>query len=193
MVQWLRLHAPNAGGLCLSPSQGTRSHVLHLKNLWATTKTQHSQINKINKLKKKRKAIIVPFQRANVTWFFKQSNFIYLFIFDCVGSSLLHELFSSCGEQGLNSSFGAQAFHCSVCSCCRAQALGLVGSVAAPGIYSTGSIAMAHVLIWFVACGIFLDQGSYLRLLHWQTDSLPLGHQGSLWLYFDHVNLLEYF
>ena len=30
-----------------------------------------------------------------------------------------------------------------------------------------------------MACGIFLDQGSNLCLLHWQADSLPLGHQGS--------------
>ena len=29
------------------------------------------------------------------------------------------------------------------------------------------------------ACGIFLDQGSNPRLLHWQADSLLLGHQGS--------------
>ena len=30
-----------------------------------------------------------------------------------------------------------------------------------------------------VACGIFLDQGSNLCLLHWQVDSLPLSYQGS--------------
>ena len=28
--------------------------------------------------------------------------------------------------------------------------------------------------------GIFLTQGSNLQLLHWQADSLPLSHQGSL-------------
>ena len=54
---------------------------------------------------------------------------MYLIIFGCVGSSLLHELFSSCSEQGLNTSCGAQASQCGVCSCRRAQALGLVGSV----------------------------------------------------------------
>ena len=31
-----------------------------------------------------------------------------------------------------------------------------------------------------VACGIFPDQGSNPCLLHWQADSLPLDHQGSL-------------
>ena len=42
---------------------------------------------------------------------FLKFNFIYLFIFDCVGSSLLCGLFSSCGE-------------CGLLSYCRAQALG---------------------------------------------------------------------
>ena len=46
VVQWLRLHAPNAGGPSLIPGQGTRSHVLQLKVLHAAAKTQHSQINK---------------------------------------------------------------------------------------------------------------------------------------------------
>ena len=31
MVQWLRLHAPNAGGLGLIPGQGTRAHILQLR------------------------------------------------------------------------------------------------------------------------------------------------------------------
>ena len=30
------------------------------------------------------------------------------------------------------------------------------------------------------ACGIFLDQGLNPCPLHWQVDSLPLSHQGSL-------------
>ena len=31
MVQWLRLHAPNAGGPGLIPGQGTRSHMPQLR------------------------------------------------------------------------------------------------------------------------------------------------------------------
>ena len=31
MVQWLRLHTPNAGGTGLIPGQGTRSHMLQLR------------------------------------------------------------------------------------------------------------------------------------------------------------------
>ena len=30
-VQWLRRHAPNTGGLGLTPGQGTRAHVLQLR------------------------------------------------------------------------------------------------------------------------------------------------------------------
>ena len=52
MVQWLRLHAPNAGGWGSIPGQGTRSHmpqlrvcILQLKILSAATETWCSQIN----------------------------------------------------------------------------------------------------------------------------------------------------
>ena len=54
MVQWLRLQAPNAGGLGSIPGQGTRSgmprlrvHMLQLKIPHAATKTPCSQINKL--------------------------------------------------------------------------------------------------------------------------------------------------
>ena len=57
VVQWLGLHAPNAGrgpGLTApTPSQAARSHILQLRvgmlqanTPPATTKTQHSQIKK---------------------------------------------------------------------------------------------------------------------------------------------------
>ena len=45
MVSWLRLCAPNAGGLGSISGQGTRSHTPQLKIQHATTKTWHSQIN----------------------------------------------------------------------------------------------------------------------------------------------------
>ena len=44
MVQWLRLSAPNPGDSDLTPGQGTRSYMPHLKILHATTTTQCSQI-----------------------------------------------------------------------------------------------------------------------------------------------------
>ena len=58
VVQWLRLHAPNAGGLGSIPGQGTRSHMPQqricrpqgrLKMLHATMKTWSSQIINKNK------------------------------------------------------------------------------------------------------------------------------------------------
>ena len=39
----------------------------------------------------------------------------------------------------------------------------------------------------FLLQGIFLTQGSNLHLLHWQTDSLPLGHLGSPGLQYGHT------
>ena len=38
VVEWLRLHILYAGGLDLLLGQGTRSHMLQLKNLHATVK-----------------------------------------------------------------------------------------------------------------------------------------------------------
>ena len=38
---------------------------------------------------------------------------------------------------------------------------------------------MVHGLSRPAARGIFPDQGSNLCVLHWQADSLSLGHQGS--------------
>ena len=54
VAQWLRLHAPNAGGLGSIPGQGTRSHMhdatkepgeLQLRSPQAATKTRRNQIN----------------------------------------------------------------------------------------------------------------------------------------------------
>ena len=49
VVEWLRLHGPNAGILGSILSQGTRWYMLQLKILHAATKTWCSQI-KINRL-----------------------------------------------------------------------------------------------------------------------------------------------
>ena len=45
MVQWLRLHTHNAGGLGSIPGQGTKSCMPQLKIPYLTTKTRCSQIN----------------------------------------------------------------------------------------------------------------------------------------------------
>ena len=46
-----------------------------------------------------------------------------------------------------------------------------------PGSRHVGS-AVVHGLSGSMACGIFLDQGSNPRPLHWQVDSYPLCQQG---------------
>ena len=52
--------------------------------------------------------------------------------------------------------------------------------VAAPGLWSTGSVVVVlRMLSCSSACGIFLDQGSNPFLLYWHADSLPLSYQGS--------------
>ena len=59
----------------------------------------------------------------------------------------------------------------------RLQYLRHMGSVVAvPRLEGTGSVVAVHGLSCFKACGIFLDQGLNLCLLHWQPDSLPLSH-----------------
>ena len=50
----------------------------------------------------------------------------------------------------------------------------------APGLSSTGLIAVAHGLSCSMDCGILPDKGSHLCLLHWQADALPLSYQESL-------------
>ena len=42
VVQWLRLHAPNAGGPGLIPGQGTRSHMLQLRVRMPQIKIPHA-------------------------------------------------------------------------------------------------------------------------------------------------------
>ena len=61
------------------------------------------------------------------SFFFSFLKFIYLFTFDCAGSSLLCRLVSSWGKSELLSSCGAQAFHFGSFSSCRLQALEYTG------------------------------------------------------------------
>ena len=46
VVQWLKLHSPNAGGPGSIPGQGIRSHTPQLRILHFAAKTWCSQINK---------------------------------------------------------------------------------------------------------------------------------------------------
>ena len=70
--------------------------------------------------------------------------------------------------RGLPSGCSARASHCSGFCCWRAHAHG-----------ACASAAEAHRLSCSSACGVFPDQGSNPRPLHWQADCLSLDHQGS--------------
>ena len=94
-----------------------------------------------------------------------------------------------CGQGGLiilHCSGWASQFGGS--SCCRVQALGPRlqqlqregPAVAAPGPWSTGSVAVVHRLSGTVGCRIIPEEESNQRPLHWQVDSLPLDHERSL-------------
>ena len=111
--------------------------------------------------------------------FLKINLFIYLFIFGCIGSSLLRVGFSSCGEQGLLF-VAVRGLLIAVPSGWEEWALGARASVVvACGLGSCGSQALECKLSSVVrglssfpaACGIFPDQGSNLCPLHWQADS----------------------
>ena len=54
-----------------------------------------------------------------------------------------------------------------------------------------GSVIVAHGPSCSAACGIFPNQGSNPCPLHWQADSQPLRHQGSLGTIFFSKNLLS--
>ena len=92
--------------------------------------------------------------------------FIYLFM-AALGLCCCMRAFSSCGKWDLLSSYSARASHCGG-FCCRAWALGHVGSVvAAPGLIAP----------WNVGSSRIRDQTRVP--LHQQVDSYPLHHQGS--------------
>ena len=102
-------------------------------------------------------------------------GFSSLFIFGCAGSSLLPRGFSRLQQAGAT-------LPCSVWASLAVEQ-GLWGArasaVAAPRLQSsTGATVVTHGLSRSAACGIFLDQGSNTRLLHWQADSLPLEPPG---------------
>ena len=54
------------------------------------------------------------------------------------------------------------------------------------GCRRAGSVIVAHGPSRSMACGIFPDQGSNPCPLHWQADSQPLRHQGSLQVLISH-------
>ena len=97
----------------------------------------------------------------------------------CAGSSVPHGLFSRCGKWR-RLFVVLHRLVIAVASPITGMASGARASaVSAPRLWNTSSVAVAHGLGCSEACGIFLDQGSDLSLLHWQEDSSLPSHQGS--------------
>jgi len=108
-------------------------------------------------------------------------NNFYLFIYFM---SVLGLLCCACIFSGLRWAGAPLQLLCAGFSfgdfCCRALALAARASaVVTPRLWSTGSIVVVHGLSCSPACGILLDQGLNLCLLHWQVESLQLSDQGS--------------
>ena len=91
--------------------------------------------------------------------------------------------FLSLWQAGATLHCGARASPCRGSSCCGAQAPGHAAFSScgtwAQQLCCTGPIVVANGLNCSVTCGIFLDQGSNMCLLHWQVDSSPLSQRGS--------------
>ena len=105
---------------------------------------------------------------------------MYVCMYGCVGSSFLCEGFLYLWQAGATLHRGARASHY------RSLLLPSTGSRCA------GSVIVAHGPSCSASCGIFPDQGSNPRPLHWQADSQPLRHQGSpplTSLYFPNLTL----
>ena len=89
--------------------------------------------------------------------------FKFIYLLAALGLHYRVWTFSSCSKWGLFSSCVVWSSHWSDSSCCRAPALGYMGSV-----------VLAHGFSCSVAYGIFLNQGQNLCPL--QVDSYPLCH-----------------
>ena len=118
---------------------------------------------------------------------FYTCTYIYIFLINLFIYSFLAALglcccawdFTSCSEQGYSSLWytGFPLWWLLFVAAHRLQVRGLqqlqqMGSVVvAHGLQSTGSVVVVHGLSCSAACGIFPDQGSNPRPLHWQVDS----------------------
>ena len=103
--------------------------------------------------------------------FFFKYNFIFVFVYVLAAwGHLARRAFPSLQRARAALHCGAQASHSSA-FCCRAAALGCVGS------NSCGSRLRSYGAR--AACGIFPDKGLNPCPVHWQVDPYPLCHQGS--------------
>ena len=83
--------------------------------------------------------------------------YLFIYLFGCIGSSLLCEGFLQLRRAGATLHCGARASHCGGISCCRARALGTQASVVvAHGLSSCG--------LWAVECRLS-SCGTWAQLL----------------------------
>ena len=101
-------------------------------------------------------------------------NFIYLCIYVFIYLWLCWVFVSVWGLSLVVVSGGHSSSWCAGLSLSRSLPLQSTGS------RCTGSVVVSHGPSCSVACGIFPDQGPNPCPLHWQADSQPLRHQGSL-------------
>ena len=104
--------------------------------------------------------------------------FFYLFIYLFIYLWLCWVFVSVRGLSLVAASGGHSSSRCAGLSLSRPLLLRSTGSRRA------GSAVVAHGPSCSAACGIFPDQGSNPRPLHWQADSQPLRHQGSPYILF---------
>ena len=97
----------------------------------------------------------------------------YLCIYVCMYVWLCWVFISVRGLSLVVASGGHSSSRCAGLSLSRPLLLRNTGSRHA------GSVIVAHRPSCSAACGIFPDQGSNPRPLHWQADSQPPHHQGS--------------
>ena len=109
-------------------------------------------------------------QSENIT---DMELFFFIFYFIFIYLWLCWVFVSVRGLSPAAASGGHSSLQCAGLSLSRPLLLRSTGSRRA------GSVAVAHRLSCSAACGIFPDQGSNPRPLHWQADSQPLHHQGS--------------
>ena len=112
--------------------------------------------------------------------------FQHLFIFGCAGSSLPLGLSFVVASWGYSSSCGGLVTAVASLASGHGLSLGHADFSSSGGTWAQELWLLASEhrlnsceLSCSTACGIFLDQGSNLCLLHWQADSLLLSQQGS--------------
>ena len=111
------------------------------------------------------------------SWLFASGTWVFIFIYFW----LCWVFVAAQGLLSVAASGGYSSLQCVGFPCCGAGALGRTGfsSCSSQAPECAGATVVTHGLSRSAACGIFLDQGSNTRLLHWQADSLPLSLQGS--------------